>query len=203
MKKDEITVKVFLWGVLIGKLIWDSTAMRSVFSFSEEYLDAPFDISPSAFSKDRFRYKSFYGSKATEGLPEFLADSLPDDWGNTLFDKWTSDHHIPLSDMRSLMKLSFIGKRGMGALEFVPEMETGIPDDTIDTGSLYEVAMLVLHDRESKHLDAVNNSTLQQLITLGTSAGGKHAKGVVIGNFACTFFGKGKWTFFRKVKCTS
>ena len=25
----------------------------------------------------------------------------------------------------------------------------------------------------------------------------------VIGNFACTFFGKGKWTFFRKVKCTS
>jgi hypothetical protein len=26
---------------------------------------------------------------------------------------------------------------------------------------------------------------------------------LVIGNFACTFFGKGKWTFFRKVKCTS
>ena len=25
----------------------------------------------------------------------------------------------------------------------------------------------------------------------------------VIGNFACTFFGKGKWTLFRKVKCTS
>jgi hypothetical protein len=25
----------------------------------------------------------------------------------------------------------------------------------------------------------------------------------VIGNFACTFFGKGKCTFFRKVKCTS
>ena len=182
MKKDEITVKVFLWDVLIGKLVWDSSAMRSVFSFSEEYLDAPFDISPSAFSKDRFRYKSFYGSKATEGLPEFLADSLPDDWGNTLFDKWTSDHHIPLNDMRSLMKLSFIGKRGMGALEFVPEMDSDIPDNTVDMGSLYEVAMLVLHDRESKHLDAVKNSTLQQLIMLGTSAGGKHAKGVIAMN---------------------
>ncbi|MBO4476680.1 MAG: type II toxin-antitoxin system HipA family toxin [Bacteroidales bacterium] len=182
MKKDEITVKVFLWDVLIGKLSWDSSAMLSVFSFSEEYLDAPFDISPSAFSKDRFRYKSFYGNKATEGLPEFLADSLPDDWGNTLFDKWTSDHHIPLNDMRSLMKLSFIGKRGMGALEFVPEIDTDTPDDTIDMGSLYEVAMQVLHDREAKHLDIVNNSTLQQLITLGTSAGGKHAKGVIAMN---------------------
>ena len=179
MKKDDITINVFLWDVLIGKLSWDSSAMRSVFSFSEEYLDAPFDISPSSFSKDRFRYKSFYGSKATEGLPEFLADSLPDDWGNTLFDKWTSDHHIPLNDMRSLMKLSFIGKRGMGAIEFVPELETDITDGTVDMGSLYEVAMMVLHDRESKHLDAVENSTLQQLISLGTSAGGKHAKGVI------------------------
>ena len=179
MKKDDITINVFLWDVLIGKLSWDSSAMRSVFSFSEEYLEAPFDLSPSVFSKDRFRYKSFYGSKATEGLPEFLADSLPDDWGNTLFDKWTSDHHIPLNDMRSLMKLSFIGKRGMGALEFVPELETDITDGTVDMGSLYEVAMMVLHDRESKHLDAVENSTLQQLISLGTSAGGKHAKGVI------------------------
>lgn len=182
MRKDDIAVNVFLWDVLIGKLSWDSSAMRSVFSFSEEYLDAPFDISPSFFSKDRFRYKSFYGSKATEGLPEFLADSLPDDWGNTLFDKWTSDHHIPLNDMRSLLKLSFIGKRGMGALEFVPELETDVPEEALDMESLYEVAMLVLHDRESKYLDAVGNSTLQQLITLGTSAGGKHAKGVIAMN---------------------
>ena len=182
MRKDNIAVNVFLWDVLIGKLSWDSSAMRSVFSFSEEYLDAPFDISPSFFSKDRFRYKSFYGSKATEGLPEFLADSLPDDWGNTLFDKWTSDHHIPLNDMRSLLKLSFIGKRGMGALEFVPELETDVPEEAVDMESLYEVAMLVLHDRESKYLDAVGNSTFQQLITLGTSAGGKHAKGVIAMN---------------------
>ena len=38
------------------------------------------------------------------------------------------------------------------------------------------------------------------------SADGCHllcGSGAVIGNFACTFFGKGKWTFFRKVKCTS
>ena len=29
------------------------------------------------------------------------------------------------------------------------------------------------------------------------------ALGCVIGNFACTIFGKGKCTVFRKVKCTS
>ena len=182
MKTDNITVKVYLWGVLIGKLSWDPSVMRSVFSYSEEYLDAPFDISPAAFSKQRHRLKSFYGSKATEGLPEFLADSLPDDWGNTLFDKWTKDHHIPLNEMRSLLKLSFIGKRGMGALEFVPEMDIDLPDQAIDINSLYDVAMNILHDRELQHLDSLKNASLQQLITLGTSAGGKHAKGVIAVN---------------------
>lgn len=180
MSAGDISVNVFLWGVFIGKLSWDSYAMRSIFSFSEEYMDAPFDISPAAFSKQRLRQKSFYGSKAAEGLPEFLADSLPDDWGNLLFDKWTRDNHIPLNEMRSLLKLSFIGKRGMGALEFVPEMEIdGIPGQTVDLASLYDVAMDVLHNRELQYLGSLENASLQQLITLGTSAGGKHAKGVI------------------------
>ena len=180
MKTNEvITIKVYLWDILIGKLSWDSSKMCSVFSFSEEYLDAPFDISPVTCSKERNRAKAFYGEKALEGLPSFLADSLPDDWGNALFDKWTSDHHIPSNDMRSLLKLSFIGKRGMGALEFVPEQDVDASEAQIDLASLYEVAMLVLHDRENASLDSSHNASIQQLITLGTSAGGKHAKGVI------------------------
>ncbi len=179
MSTDSIAVKVYLWGMLIGKLSWDQSVMRSIFSFSEEYMNARFDISPAVFSKQRHRLKSFYGSKATEGLPEFLADSLPDDWSNILFDKWTKDNNIPLNDMRSLLKLSFIGKRGMGALEFEPESDVDLPDQAIDVASLYEVAMSILHDREHQRLDSLNNASLQQLITLGTSAGGKHAKGVI------------------------
>lgn len=179
MSTDNISINVFLWGILIGKLSWDSSVGRSIFSFSEEYLNAPFDISPAAFSKQRFKYKSFYGSKATEGLPEFLADSLPDDWGNTLFDKWTSDHRVPLNDMRSLLKLSFIGSRGMGALEFVPDIKADSPDTALDVASLYDVAMTVLNDREREHLDDLGKTSLHQLITIGTSAGGKHAKGVI------------------------
>ena len=43
---DSTTINVFLWGGFVGKLSWDKDAMRSVFSFSEEYIDAPYDISP-------------------------------------------------------------------------------------------------------------------------------------------------------------
>lgn len=179
MNTSSFSVKVYLWGLLIGKLSWDSTEMKSIFSFSEEYLDSCFDISPVSYSKDKYRSKAFYGEKAFEGLPSFLADSLPDDWGNTLFDKWTSQNSIPLNEMRSLLKLSFIGKRGMGALEFVPSQEMGCDDEAVDIESLYEVAMMVLHDREQARLDLSSSLSLKQLIALGTSAGGKHAKGVI------------------------
>lgn len=179
MKENNIRINVFLWGMQVGTLSWDPQAYRPVFSFSEEYLDADFDISPSAYSKERKRNLSFYGDKAFEGLPSFLADSLPDDWGNTLFDRWTSENHIPLNDMRALFKLSFIGKRGMGALEFVPSCEMEGLEDTINLESLYEMAMKVLHDRENVHSAITDKLSLQQLIALGTSAGGKHAKSVI------------------------
>ncbi len=50
-----------------------------------------------------------------------LADSLPDAWGNQLFELWRIQNHIPNADITPLDKLSFIGKRGMGALEFLPQ----------------------------------------------------------------------------------
>ena len=182
MNDNNPTVNVWLWDVFIGKLSWDPVAMRSVFSYSEEYLDSPFDLSPVSYSKERFRAKSFYGDRTFEGLPAFLADSLPDDWGNILFDKWTKDHNIPLNGMRSLLKLSFIGKRGMGALEFIPSQDVAADENSINLDSLYKVSMEVLHDREQVHLNSLENASLQQLITLGTSAGGKHAKGIIAMN---------------------
>lgn len=179
MKDSNPVVDVFLWDIFIGRLSWDSRAMCSVFSFSEDYMDAPFDLAPVTDSKEKHRLQSFYGHRGYEGLPVFLADSLPDDWGNLLFDKWTADHRIPLNDMRSLYKLSFIGKRGMGALEFVPEVNMDMPGDQIDLASLYDISLKVLNEREQVRVEEIEKSSLQQLITLGTSAGGKHAKGVI------------------------
>ena len=179
MKHNDFTVKVTLWGMCVGTLVWDSERMCSVFSFSDEYLDSKFDISPIKYPKAKLHKRAFYGNKAFEGLPEFLADSLPDDWGNTLFDMWTTKNHIPLNDMRSLMKLSFIGQRGMGALEYVPSIEEGDFDSSIDVGALYQEALNVLHERQNASLEPDEDITLKKLILLGTSVGGKHAKGLI------------------------
>ena len=182
MNLTDFTVNVYLWDILVGKLSWDKEANRSIFAFSDQYLECPYDISPSRYAKNKMLRKAFYGNRAFEGLPEFLADSLPDDWGNALFDKWTTNNHIPLNDMRSLMKLSFIGSRGMGAFEFRPSMESGEYNPSIDVDALYRQALNVLHDRENVSAKESDNMTLDKLILLGTSVGGKHAKGLIAMN---------------------
>lgn len=180
MFEDVFQIKVKLWGTHVGTLRWDRNAGRSIFAYSEEYLESPYDLAPTLYSKKSRKLLSFYGSKAAEGLPEFLADSLPDDWGNILYDRWTTRHRIPTNDFRVLSKLSFIGKRAMGALEFEPETDIELSaEDRIAIDELYEQALHVLNDRYGMEMTTEEEISIARLIQLGTSVGGKHAKGLI------------------------
>lgn len=180
-RKTNMTVDVFLWGVRIGILEWNAGQARAAFQFTQEYMDSDIDLSLVSAPKDASWHRTFWGNRGDkyQGLPEFIADSLPDNWGNTLFDQWTKENGIPLMDINSLMKLSFIGSRGMGAFEFVPETDLSKDTSLIDIGALYEMALNVLSDRKEKILSSSEKRTMEKLILLGTSAGGKHAKGVI------------------------
>src|SRR3546814_8509775 len=54
------------------------------------------------------------------GLPGLLADALPDAFGNALIDAWMARHGVTASAVTALDRLAYMGKRGMGALEFRP-----------------------------------------------------------------------------------
>jgi serine/threonine-protein kinase HipA len=69
----------------------------------------------------------------------------PDAWGNMLFEQWRKDNRLTERNVTSIEKLAFIGKRGMGALEFlrpsgskraelerVPEIKRGSMTGQID-----------------------------------------------------------------------
>lgn len=83
--------------------------------------------------------------KLYQCLPTFIADSLPDSWGNELFDLWRIQNKLSVADVTPLEKLSFIGKRGMGALEFEPVIERNLTADKVDIKSLYELAQKNRH----------------------------------------------------------
>ena len=64
----------------------------------------------------------------TEAYLLFIADSMPDHWGHLVFSQWANAHNINMKNITVLDRLAYIGRRGMGALEFMPptsaEMET-------------------------------------------------------------------------------
>jgi serine/threonine-protein kinase HipA len=110
-----------------------------------------------------------------------LADSLPDRFGNALIDAWMAEHGTKKSEVTTLDRLAYMGKRGMGALEFKPTLgshrESAAP---LKMKSLVEEARKAVEGDLSA--DAHAKAALANIIRVGTSAGGARAKAVVAWN---------------------
>ncbi len=61
---------------------------------------------------------------AFKGLPGLLADALPDRYGNALIDVWLAETGRTVEDFNPVDRLCYIGRRGVGALEFEPVILT-------------------------------------------------------------------------------
>ncbi len=174
-------LKVKLWGQEIGRLVWKSTTRRIYFMYNPKRTNIP-DIAPLlSSSKSRNYLLPVYGDDRPlyQGLPPFIADSLPDSWGNTLFDKWVKDNKLPRNKVTPLYKLMFIGTRGMGALEYEPYADELTHTRKIDIKSLYDISLKILEDRDNMVLNTDEELTLQALLAVGTSAGGRQMKAII------------------------
>lgn len=175
-------LKILLWDKEIGRLVWDRRTRNSYFTYNPEFLKDSLDIAPlTASVKDVRSNFPVYGEtdRKYQKLPAFLADSLPDDWGNQLFEHWRIENKLSNADITPLEKLSFIGKRGMGALEFIPETSGITARDRIDVKSLIDLAGRIFKERENAHILPEESLTMQSLIAVGTSAGGRQPKAII------------------------
>lgn len=176
------SLKVILWGEEIGRLAWDARRRLSYFMYNPAFLKKGLNISPLAAPVDGARgLTPVWGEEAKiyQKLPTFLADSLPDSWGNQLFELWRQQNHLSNADITPLDKLSFIGKRGMGALEFLPEVSRERKAEKIDIKSLANLAERIFSERENARILPEESVTMQSLLTVGTSAGGRQPKAIV------------------------
>lgn len=179
------TVKVILWDEEIGRLSWDGRRNVSYFTFNPDFLRKGLDVAPLTASVHDLRSRMpIYGDteRIYQKLPPFIADSLPDDWGNRLFDYWRKQHKITTANVTPLEKLSFIGRRGMGALEFMPESEGYAADGKVDIKSLIDLAQRIFTEREEVSIQPDESLTMQALIAVGTSAGGRQPKAIIAVN---------------------
>ena len=119
------------------------------------------------------------------GMPGLVADSLPDRFGNAVIEQWLMSLGKSLSDFTAIDRLCYTGKRGMGALEYVPA-STDIKDidEKINVREMVKFASEVLSRREHISLKANESLTYSQLVQVGSSAGGARAKALIAWNEA-------------------
>ncbi|MCF0177288.1 MAG: HipA N-terminal domain-containing protein, partial [Bacteroidales bacterium] len=180
-------LKVLLWGEEIGLLMWDSRRRTTYFTYNRKWAKKGINVSPlQAPINNSTVMMPVWGEQERiyQKLPAFIADSLPDAWGNQLFELWCKDNDLGRADITPLEKLSFIGKRGMGALEFEPEVKNKLSSDKIDIQSLIALAQRIFVERENAKIEPGESITLQSLIAVGTSASGRQPKAVLAINRA-------------------
>ena len=125
-------------------------------------------------------------TKAFKGLPGLLADSLPDKYGNALFDAWLASQGREAESANAIERLGYTGKRGMGALEFAPvKGPKPPPAREIELAKLVELASEVLTERErfiTALREGAEEQAMKDILSVGTSAGGARAKAVIAWN---------------------
>lgn len=100
-----------------------------------------------------------------EGLPGVIHDSLLDKFGNSVIDAYYKAKKLGRTPT-VLDKLAYIGKHGMGALEFQPNTDLISPfKDPFELSRVVEAARKVLHNGD---IDEV----LPGIMESGGSAGG-------------------------------
>ena len=175
-------LKVMLWGREVGRLSIDPRRHLPYFEYNREWIETGLDISPlDASIKLPQNLRPIFGAseKIYQKLPPFLADSLPDAWGNELFEQWRLQQGVKPGEITPLDKLAFIGKRAMGALEFFPETSNFNAKESFDLKALIDLAEQIYTQRENARIDPDQSLTMQALMAVGTSAGGRQPKAII------------------------
>lgn len=179
-----------LWGERVGAIAWDAEKGVADFEFEPAFIRKGWDISPLKMPVNGadgkiFSFNELRGNPTFKGLPGLLADVLPDRYGNTLINTWLARVGRPADSMNPVEMLCFIGRRGMGALEFEPVEPKGKYTATkLEIDSLVEISEAILTGRKDFHtnLSKDEEKGLLDILKIGTSAGGARAKAVIAYN---------------------
>ncbi len=181
------TARVLLWGRDIGAVTWLDERALGVFQYLPEFVDSDIQIAPLTMPLQEAPYQFPAIARETfHGLPGLLADSLPDKYGNRLIDAWLASQGRSPRSMNPVERLCYTGSRGMGALEFKPTIKDA-PSKThkVEIKALVDLANRVLDERISlggKFAGLDDQRAIEDILRVGTSAGGARAKAVLAWN---------------------
>lgn len=179
--------EVRLWGRSIGAVSLEDGAAPASFQYDPAFVGSGIEVAPLTMPLSN-RVYSFPAlpREAFHGLPGLLADSLPDKFGNALIDAWLATQGRTPASFNAVERLCYTGTRGMGALEFAPSVGPQVRQTReVDIAALVEFASEVLSQRAGLRgslADPDRKAALNDILRVGTSAGGARAKAIIAWN---------------------
>jgi len=175
MGSDKI-IAIIAFGQEIGKLGVDLDQGKSFFQYNPEFLEAGqySKLFPFIFKRIKpAQVFTQYQQDTFQGLPPMIADSLPDTFGNIIFQEWLTARGI--QKVTPLEQLAYVADRGMGALEYKPVKE--LPNTTaINIDDIIAILEKVLKLKEDTSGVALDELSLLNVFKIGSSAGGARPK---------------------------
>lgn len=170
-------IEVSLWNQHVGTIIPAPARDFFAFKYDRKFVRSGIEIAPLMMPLRDEPYV-FTDLPRTEynGLPPAFADSLPDGFGSGLIDRWMCEHGVSRSEITALDRLSYVGRRAMGALVYEPDRGPGGRPTSLDMRRLVEEARSAVNGELA---GLSGDDALRTIIRIGSTAGGAQAKALV------------------------
>ncbi|MDP3073062.1 MAG: type II toxin-antitoxin system HipA family toxin [Opitutaceae bacterium] len=174
-------------GQQVGRLVEGNG--RIFFEYDPQWLAQGHELSP--LHLPRKPGVQYHHAKSFDGLPGLFHDSLPDSWGAKLMAMRFAEKGIKPNKVTPLMRLAYVGQRGMGALTYEPAWpEPGA------SPRLQQTKLLMLEREARAVMTGSTGTVLAHLVEAGGTAGGAYPKVVIAVNDLVpgeVFYGAGEY----------
>jgi serine/threonine-protein kinase HipA len=187
MAEPSTDASINLWGREVAAVSWLPEDGFAVFQYDPEFAQSGIELSPLVvpLSPDPYSFPALPRT-TFKGLPGMLADALPDKYGDRLINAWLAEQGRTPESFNPVERLCYVGTRGMGALEFKPAlMGSNRRARKVEVANLVRLANLVLNEKASLEgvLEGKNDlAAIDDILRVGTSAGGARAKAILAWN---------------------
>jgi serine/threonine-protein kinase HipA len=179
-----VVAEVRLWGSRIAAVSMPDGGGIASFQYDPAFARSEIQVAPlmMALGAETYRFPGL-SPDTFHGLPGLLADSLPDRYGNALINAWLASQGRTPESFNAVERLCYIGRRGMGAIEFAPARgpQPGRGHE-LQVAALVQLASDVLSRRErllASLAQGEREAAMRDILSVGTSAGGARAKAVI------------------------
>lgn len=161
-------VEVFAKGIKVGTLALTKDN-KIAFQYTKDWLKKGFSINPFKLPLSERVFIS--NTSYFKGLFGVFADSLPDSFGELLFERYLRKKGINIDSLSCLDRLSYVGSAGMGMLEYVPDLNETNNEELVDFDLIQKECYDLLDSKEVKDI--------KTLYSLGGSSGGARPKSLI------------------------